>query len=44
MAEVPALSPRPALPPMSALLAVAPAVTPLDADSHPRQLTIPFFI
>ena len=34
MAEVPALSSRPVLPPKSALLAVAAAVTPPKADSH----------
>ena len=34
VAEVPALSPRPALPPESDLLAVAAAMTPPEADSH----------
>ena len=34
MAEVPALSPRPALPPNSNLLAVAAAVTPPETNSH----------
>ena len=34
MAEVPALSPWPALPPESALLAVAAAMTPPETDSH----------
>ena len=43
MAEVPALSPLPALPPkpaLSALLAVAPAVTPPEAESPLKQLVI----
>ena len=40
MAEVLALSPLYALPLESALLAVAPAVTPPKADSHPRQLVV----
>ena len=34
VAEVPALSPRPALPPESALLAVAAAEAPPELDSH----------
>ena len=34
VAEVPALSPRPTLPPESALLAVAAAMTLPEADSH----------
>ena len=34
MAEVPALSPRPVVPPESALLAVPAAMTPPEADPH----------